>query len=296
MRYEKYVFFRNRDFPFFIDRYIIQRNEEIPAHTHEFYEFVFVLEGSAQHEMNGSVRTLKPGDLFMLEPGVYHGYTGSSDEETPVYNVMFLPELLREEFRALRSSTYFMEFSYLAPFLRNSPTHYPYLNLTGMLQSKVENDLARMHLEAQEQLPGYELMIKTDMIRMLIEIGRTRNSAEGEKGKKHQMHYVLSLLQEHFNRPLTMEQFSRLCHMSPSTLAYKLKSETGKTFVEYKRSLQMKHACLMLKHTQTAIADLAFESGFEDVSYFYRVFRSEMGCTPAEYRKRSSNEAPIRME
>jgi quercetin dioxygenase-like cupin family protein len=111
MRYDKYVFFHDREFPFFIDRYVIGRNECIPAHSHDFFEFVYVESGSAQHVLKGNKRTLRPGDMFMLSPGVDHSYMGSPDGETPVYNIMFLPELFQKDMASLQNNTYFTPFS-----------------------------------------------------------------------------------------------------------------------------------------------------------------------------------------
>lgn len=158
MRYSRNSFFRRHDFPFFIDRYTIRSGEYIAPHTHDFYELALVLDGEAIHEMNGLRQTIRQGDLFLLEPGVYHGYQGSVNKNTPVYNIMFLPELLEDAFRRLGQDKYFSEFSYLAPFLHGRKTSDPYVKLYGMILVKAEQELIHLEQEAKTQLPGYELM------------------------------------------------------------------------------------------------------------------------------------------
>jgi AraC-like DNA-binding protein/quercetin dioxygenase-like cupin family protein len=285
MKYSRYTFFRRHDFPFFIDRYTIQPGEYIAPHTHEFHELVFVLGGEAVHEINGSRHKLQPGDLFLLEPGVYHGYQGAADKATPVYNIMFLPELLEDEFGRLKQETYFSEFSYLAPFLHGRRAPYPYIRLEGLLQIRAEQELIHMEQEAKSQLPGFELMIQSAMIQFLIRIGRASQSSEHGQHKQRPMEDILFLLREQFNRSFGLKQFAGLCHTSPSTLAAKFKAETGQTFVEYRRRLQVEHACSLLQHSNLPIIEVAMDCGFNDISYFYRVFRKQIGCTPAEYRQ-----------
>lgn len=63
------------------------------------------------------------------------------------------------------------------------------------------------------------------------------------------------------------------------------KSYSGTTLNVYLNELRIEHACAMLTTTYNDIIDIALESGFENLSTFYHLFRKVKGMTPAKYRK-----------
>lgn len=280
IQYNKKTFFHRVDFPYFMDRYLIQPNEYIPQHKHEFYELVYVLGGTAVHDLQGQRKVLRDGDMYLLEPGQSHGYVGSS-AETPVYNIMFLPELLQQRSTLKKEDI----FTYLSPFLGKSKSDLPYVSLTGVLRGMVESELSQLYDEYRRRLPGYETIIQGGLARLYIQIARHDACTNKAADRNNQIGRVLSMLRERFSQPLTLRQFSQLCYMSPSTLNYQLKQSTGKTYSETKRELQLEFACRQLRETQDEIAQIAFDSGFDDISYFYRIFKKHVNCTPVQYRK-----------
>lgn len=66
------------------------------------------------------------------------------------------------------------------------------------------------------------------------------------------------------------------------------KSATGTTLAVYLNELRIEHASAMLTTTYYDIIDIALESGFENLSTFYHLFKKKKGVTPNQYRKRYS--------
>lgn len=90
------------------------------------------------------------------------------------------------------------------------------------------------------------------------------------------------------NADFDVATFSRELGMSRTLLFTKLKALTGQTPNEFILSLRLKQATEKLKNDPTAlIADIAFDYGFSNASYFIRCFKNEYGITPAAYRKNS---------
>jgi quercetin dioxygenase-like cupin family protein len=154
-------FFPESSFPFFIDRYTIRKGETIPSHSHSFYELVYVVEGNARHEMLGIAYELKPGDVFIIEPDVSHCYQGHFGQETVVFNIMFKLELLRDQLNGLSGIPEFVDFFYLAPFLRKSSEFCPYVSVSGRVKNQLESKLLMMEFEVANRSPGYRLIVKT---------------------------------------------------------------------------------------------------------------------------------------
>ncbi len=73
---------------------------------------------------------------------------------------------------------------------------------------------------------------------------------------------------------------------SKSGLNRKMKSLTGLTPADFMREARIKRACQLLKSSETAVADIAYQCGFTDPKYFSKCFRNTLGCSPSEYRLR----------
>jgi Helix-turn-helix domain len=75
-----------------------------------------------------------------------------------------------------------------------------------------------------------------------------------------------------------------LCNMSPSRFCREFKAAFDATFVEYLANYRMQQAKRLLANPRMPVADVAVAVGFNDPSYFTRVFRKQEGASPSEYR------------
>jgi AraC-like DNA-binding protein len=76
--------------------------------------------------------------------------------------------------------------------------------------------------------------------------------------------------------------------VSKSHLCRVFKKATGQTASQYLNHVRIERACRMLAETDIPIEEIAFASGFNNPSYFFRVFRKEVGKLPLEWRKKHS--------
>ena len=85
-----------------------------------------------------------------------------------------------------------------------------------------------------------------------------------------------------------------LCNMSPSRFCHEFKATFAVTFVEYLAQYRMEQAKRLLVNPTMPVADVAVAVGFNDPSYFTRVFRKQEGVSPSEYRATGIFEANSR--
>ncbi len=284
-------YFKNEDFPFHIDRYAIQPRESISSHTHDFVELVFVVSGHAEHEMAGNRYTLQKGDVFVIEPNIFHSYTGTG-EETIVYNVLFDPDFLRRELDSLLLLPAFVQFFYLLPFLRRSASFVPYQPLQEEQRSVILHHLDTIYSEYSAQREGWNLLVKTRWIECLVWLSRFLDNKPGigplpTVGDRDWIESVCHFIEQEFRQPLTLEQVSRLCRTSVSSFTAKFRAATGSSLVEYIHKVRIQYACMLLVETDRKITDIAYEAGFGDISFFHKVFRKHRGLTPKEYRRQA---------
>ena len=87
-------------------------------------------------------------------------------------------------------------------------------------------------------------------------------------------------------RRITVSDAAKMVGMSESRFMRYFRSASGMTFVSYLTHIRMNNATRLLRETDLSIGQIAASVGFQDQSYFDRLFKAEFGLTPREYRAR----------
>jgi AraC-like DNA-binding protein len=96
---------------------------------------------------------------------------------------------------------------------------------------------------------------------------------------------VLEVIETSFHTTLTLDQLSKTAGMSPKYFCRFFQEMTHKSPFDYLNYYRIERACHQLLHTAENITDIAFSCGFNDLSYFIKIFKKYKGITPAKYRK-----------
>ena len=94
-----------------------------------------------------------------------------------------------------------------------------------------------------------------------------------------------------FNSKVTLEDLAKETELTPNYLATIFKQETGLTVVEYLTRFRIESACALLSQTEYTYLQIALSLGFCTQSYFTKVFREYVGCTPRVYRQQHTDKA-----
>lgn len=86
------------------------------------------------------------------------------------------------------------------------------------------------------------------------------------------------------NTDFSVEELSRSLCMSRAAMYKKVTALTGKTPIEFIRSIRLKHAAQLLEKTQMTVSEIAFEVGFNNTKYFVKYFKEEFNMLPRDYR------------
>ncbi len=287
-------FWANTRFPFYTDNVSLQAGGVVEAHSHEFFELAYVAEGSGEHQYNkGDFHPIKPGDVFIIEPGIEHDYRISADENAVIYNVLFIPSLLRDELNTMSAMTPFVDFFYVEPLLRNDLRFNTRLTLQAKHQVKMRALLDGLILEQQTKNLGYQIMVKTEMIQLFVFLSRCYQQmdlpSKMQGSDEQTIHHIREFIHRHYNQPLTLDQISHISGMSPSVFSVKFKQHTGHTLIEYRNEIRLSLAKEALLTTDNKILNIANEVGFDDLSFFNKQFKKKIGLSPGEFRKQNYN-------
>src|SRR5690606_27328215 len=96
---------------------------------------------------------------------------------------------------------------------------------------------------------------------------------------------VMAYIVENFKNEISLDDVADIAHLTPNAFCKYFNLVTRKTFVVAVILYRFKHACILLVHTVYPVAAIAIASGFNDLSYFYKVFEARLGMSPLAYRK-----------
>jgi AraC-like DNA-binding protein len=98
---------------------------------------------------------------------------------------------------------------------------------------------------------------------------------------------ALRFMQDHLAEDLTRAQVAQIAGLSPSHFSHLIRAQIHNTFTSLLTQYRVDRAAQMLVRTTDPIAEVALASGFQDQSYFTKVFKRRTGMTPLAYRNKS---------
>lgn len=257
-----------------------------PEHTHNFVEFVYMCEGSTTHIIDGNKLTLKEGDLLFMNQHAHQEILPAGEGDIAV-NFIILPQFFDSVLRNIGNGP-----SALRDFVISCLTekdmggNYLYFDVAGVLpiQNLMENLIwimlssprdKRMLSQQTMALLFLNLMDYTDRIHM--------------PGSSYEQSMMLRLLDyiEGEYKNAALSEFAARNRIDIYTLGRMIRKNTGMTFTELLAQKRMRRAAYLLQHTNLAIADISVSVGYENTSYFYRLFRKTYGVSPRSYRIKS---------
>ncbi len=102
------------------------------------------------------------------------------------------------------------------------------------------------------------------------------------------IHRCTEYIDKNYRERITLESLSRVVFLSQAYISRIFHKETGSSFNDYLNTVRVGHSKIMLRKQSLRIADIALSVGFEDQSYFTKVFKRHTGMTPGHYRERIS--------
>jgi AraC-like DNA-binding protein len=125
-----------------------------------------------------------------------------------------------------------------------------------------------------------------------IETG-LRQASNRDNKYQHKMQQVASWIDSHLHENLSLDQASAEFGLSRSLFSREFNRHTGMSFVEHCNTRRVEKAALVLSTTDLNITEVAFGSGFSNLSHFHRQFKANYGLTPGTFRRKMIEEGGL---
>lgn len=250
-------------------------------HRHNFYAVVLFTRGTGVHEIDFQRYEVSEGSLFFLSPGQIHSWELSEDIDGYIFFC----------------SQEFYEMHYVNQKLRNFP-FFGSVSFPRKLQLDAP-ELKKNITLFQELGKEYEAknIMKEGMILSLMSrvfINATRlfskdlNTMDSTAGLSYFKHYqdFENLIEQHFTEHKSIAYYASLMGISSKHLNRIVQTVVQKTATDIITERVVLEAKRMLMYLDESLVEIAFRLGYEEYSYFVRVFRKSSGMTPTQFMRK----------
>ena len=244
----------------------------MPPHWHKEFEIIRVLSGDFRVFLNNVEYRLKGGDVLLVNGGALHrGEPKRCAYECLVFD---LSMLRRQHNDAVQR--------FLAPLINASA------EIGRPLYQGDRNIINALFEAMKEPTPGVELKVYGQLFSLLYQLYSEDCIVPAVKSAHaHQTETVAKILdwiEKNYTEPITLEKLAEISGLSAKYLCRIFKEYTSKTVIRYVNELRINHACHEMASGKNS-TQAAFDSGFNDLSYFCKTFKAYTGVTPSAYKK-----------
>ena len=266
---------------YFIDG---KNHPEIPMHTHDFGEIVFVINGTGVHVTENGRYNIQRGDVFVLDGTQKHGYIKTKD--LYLIDILYCHERFEQLKKELSNLPGFNVFFVLEPKQRENHDFNSKLSLNETQLNKILPLLETFTEEAHLALPWGNVILESFFKAIVIEICRFYSNNKTNKAKQlFRIEKVLNYINENIDKQITLNELAEISGLNVQVFRILFKKTTGHTPANYIIEQRISIATLLLVTENIFVSKIAERVGFKNKSYFVRKFKEIMGVTPGEYAK-----------
>lgn len=267
-----------------IDR--TKTNFTYPVHIHPEYEMNFIENSKGARRIVGdSIEEIDDLELCLIgNDKLEHGWIDYNCDSNNIHEVtiqfhreLFLESLLNKK-----------QFHSLSIMFENAKK--------GIVFSRPVIEKVKGRILALAQNTNGFLAVM-ELIMILYELSNDPNSRmlsnstftkDTDSTESRRVQKVISYLQSNYQNEVRLNDVAGFIGMSEAAFSRFMKKRTGRNFIEYLNDLRLGIASRQLVNTSKSIAEISYESGFNNISNFNRLFKKRKGVTPKEFRENYS--------
>jgi AraC-like DNA-binding protein len=274
--------------PLGMQSFILRRFDKFgydaPYHYHPEFELTYIIKGHGKRYVGSRLDEFDTGDLVLMGPNLPHCWK----LETPVEEsegagavvIQFAADFLGDAFFQRD------ELQHIKLMLKKSSAG---ICFKGKARERVNKKI----LKLTEENDHFKILIGMLDILQDLAVSKEYQLLNEQKEAEEQQAYdqerinpVFAYLVENFRNQVSLDEVASVANMTPNAFCKFFKRITRKTFMETVITYRLNYAIQQLVQTDYPISQVAFESGFGDVSHFYKTFKQKMKMSPLSYRKR----------
>jgi AraC-like DNA-binding protein len=252
-----------------------------PFHFHPEYELTCILEGKGKRFVGNNMSGFQKNDLALMGSNLPHCWklTPSKNEKASSIVIQFNPGFLGTVFFETP------EISGIQKLLKRSEGG---IEFSGKIKEQVRKSMLDVLVEKnnfKKLIVLLEILNELSVSKEYILLNKECSVCAQTENNRARINKVQAYIVDNFHNEISLNKAAQIIRMTPNAFCKYFKKVTRKTFMETVINYRINFAIQLLTETDKSIADVCFESGFGDISHFYKLFTSRMETSPLNYRK-----------
>ncbi len=251
-------------------------NSELSTHYHDVFEYAMVIKGKVIYKINEDEILLNENEAIFINSDVIHTVKQYKDDNAIIYTIGFPSNLL------VNDPTNILFKKYFEPIIYGN---YKYLLIKNKDMLSLMNSIYTDNKKEYNELHFLSLLIElwSYTFNEISKLNPIRNTSE--LVNEERIKTILAYIHEHYNEKINVEDLADLLKISKNTCFRLFKKYLSKTPTEYILDYRINKAATLLLHSNKNMITIAIECGFDNASYFGKVFKEKTNYSPLEYRK-----------
>lgn len=254
-----------------------------PRHTHNYIEVIYMCSGRTHHVIDGEDVILQEGELLFLNQKALQEIYPASEGDIAV-NFIILPEFFDYSLKMIGEEKNLLR-DFVVDCLRgeNKGAGYMHFKVADVLP--IQNLLENLIWTIWNRQPNKRSINQATMgllfLQLMNHMDRMETNSENQSRKL--VIDVLGYIEENY-RDGELTCLAGLLNYDVYWLSKEIKKLTGHNYTELVQEKRLNQAAYLLEHTGMSIMDVGLSVGYDNLSYFHRIFRKKYGMTPRGYR------------
>mgnify|MGYP001363719786 CR=1 FL=1 len=261
------------------------RYSEMPAHTHEFVEFNYMLSGSCVQYVNDKRIELQEGEILLMDKDIVQRID-ALEEDDILINILLKGDSITTEIvvNMVKSNGLVNEF--LMNASNDYGSHDAFIHFHCGNNQEVQAIVHRMMLEYFNKENYYMRAMNLWLSLLMIELTRAieEDSLEQSSEQNEEILNILRYIEANY-ASLTLTKLSKHFGYNSNYISNKLKKETGRSFQELINSLRYQTALELMEETDKTFEEISYDLGFETVPSLYKLLAKYTEKTPKELKQ-----------
>ena len=273
----------NADYPIFTKRALLSSypNYAAPSHWHDDIEFIAVLSGEMQYNVNGEITILKAGEGIIVNTRQLHFGFSPGKEECDFICILLHPLML--------CATDAYERDFVLPILHNRNAAYIKLNTDIFWQKAILENIKAMYSAKNERSAALKIqnLFSGIWIQLYENITpETHNAIQNTELSV--LKNIIGFIQQNYTVKISLADIAASGAVGQSKCCKLFAKYIGQTPNLYLMQYRLDKSTVLLKNTDMTITEIAYAVGFNGSSYYAEAFRKWCGKSPTEYRNKNN--------
>lgn len=257
----------------------------ITSHLHYLCEILFCYAGNMTVNIGSSSYSFQEGDLIVIPANTVHSIIFHGEREHRYLVVQF-------DLSYVVDFNFYDEYKCVLPFATDNNSYCKKIELTSKEREAIRKLLERTAINFLSNSYFKELQAKADICNVLQWISQhipfyqnLDQDLDLHMKAVNRVRPAIDYIDTHYAEEISLQQLADICNYSYSHFSKMFIKAFSVNPNNYIASIRVRKAEHLLHSTDMSITDIASTVGFNDVSYFIRVFRKHTGISPKKYRK-----------